>query len=227
MIDLRTAISNVHNDRDWWKKVLLGGTVQLTVFGYPIAEGFIVQSFENISKGFPSPLPIWNDWLTRFIIGLFAVLIDFVFYLLPLMITGVLFMCISVAMLFTEQSTMLLTIITSVLCVYYLAVFLAGVSPIGRAMYAEDGYAEKAISMQPLRESLRRSVRGLYFQARLRTLLFYIPSLILLVAIWFALQSSLVPLAFVLMWLFSCSIFYAHLLVAQVYGSVARETRYM
>ena len=87
-MSLRAAIANIHNDRLWWRKILIGGALMLTIVGYPLAEGLVVENLDNARKGFPTPLPPWREWFTRYITGLFALLIDFVFFFLPILVAG-------------------------------------------------------------------------------------------------------------------------------------------
>src|SRR5919197_5668894 len=95
-MNLRTALANIHRDRLWWRKVLIGGMLMLTVVGYPWAAGLVMESLENTRKGFPTPLPPWREWSLRYLIGLFAILIDILFFGLPIFAIGLLFLCVGV-----------------------------------------------------------------------------------------------------------------------------------
>ena len=77
----------------------------LTLVGYPWAAGLVVESLDNTRKGFPTPLPPWRDWFNRYIIGLFAALIDFIYFLLPLLAAGLLLFCIAVFFLIGSSTT--------------------------------------------------------------------------------------------------------------------------
>src|SRR5215210_7295314 len=98
-MNLRAAVATIHNDRLWWRKILIGGALTLTIVGYPWAEGWVIESLDNTRKGFPTPLPLWREWSVRYISGLFAVLIDFVFFLLPVLAVGLLLFCGAVVFL--------------------------------------------------------------------------------------------------------------------------------
>ncbi len=57
---LPTAVTTIHKDQAWWSKILIGGAVWTTIVGWPIAEGFQLESIDNTQRGFPTPLPRWN-----------------------------------------------------------------------------------------------------------------------------------------------------------------------
>jgi Protein of unknown function (DUF4013) len=221
-MSLRAAFANIHNDRLWWRKVLIGGALMLTVVGYPWAAGLVIESLDNIRKGFPTPLPPWRDWFTRYIAGLFAVLIDFVFFLLPLLIVAVLLFCVAIVFLVTSGATGWLVGVGAALVLYELAIFAIGVAPVGRLIYIEQGYAEEALSARPLRVALRPGARQIYARARLQSLPAYLPVLLLAAATWAAARSDLMGAwvaVLLLLWLTTSALLYAHLVVAQIYGA--------
>ena len=222
---LRTALANIHNDRLWWRKVLIGGALTLTVVGYPWAAGLVVESLDNIRKGFPTPLPPWRDWFNRYIIGLFAALIDFIYFVLPLLAGGLLLFCIAIFFLVGGGAAMSLAPFVALALIYELAMFAIGVAPVGRLIYVEEGLAENALSARPLRAALRPGARGAYAGARLRSLLAYVPALLLGMAIWGTLRSGFPDawaVALLLLWLTSSAVLYAHLVVAQLYAMAER-----
>src|SRR5215210_2720640 len=92
-MNLRTALGNIHRDRFWWGKILIGGALMGTIVGYPWVAGMEMESMDNTRKGFPTPLPRWSDWSTRYLIGLFTVLIDILYFGLPVFVIGLLFLC--------------------------------------------------------------------------------------------------------------------------------------
>jgi len=67
----------------------------MSIVGAPFAGGWIIEYIDNSRKGYATPLPPWFDWSTRWIMGMFAWIIDFLFYVMPLMIAGVLFFCVA------------------------------------------------------------------------------------------------------------------------------------
>ncbi len=90
---LRSALSTIHHDPHWWRTVLIGGALMATVVGYPWVAGLEIESLENTRRGFATPLPRWSDWATRYVIGLLAVLIVIMFFVLPMFGFGLLFLC--------------------------------------------------------------------------------------------------------------------------------------
>jgi hypothetical protein len=229
MMSLRTALANIHNDRLWWRKVLIGGALMLTVVGYPWAAGLVIESLDNTRKGYPTPLPPWRDWFNRYIIGLFAALIDFIYFVLPLLAAGLLLFCIAVFLLISGSATISLAPFVALALIYELTIFAIGVAPVGRLIYVEEGAAEDALSAQPLRAALRPGARGAYTSARLRSLPAYVPALLLMIAVWGAIQSGLPgawAIALLLLWLAASAVLYAHLVVAQLYAMAERIARY-
>jgi hypothetical protein len=83
---LRQAIAHIHADPAWLRKILLYGLCCLSIFGAPLAIGWVMESIDNSRKGYPTPLPPWFDWTSRYLIGLFTLLIDFTFFVLPLLV---------------------------------------------------------------------------------------------------------------------------------------------
>lgn len=222
---LRSALSTIHRDPHWWRTVLIGGALTATVVGYPWVAGLEIQSLENTRKGFASPLPRWHDWGNRYVIGLLAVLIDIMFFVLPVFGFGLLFLCSGgiLAISGIEGTSWLLPSGMAALLLYPLAVFALGVAPVGRLIYAEAGNIEEALSARPLREALRPAARAIYRRARLQSLPAYLPALLLFAASWLAIW----PLALLLLWLALSALCYAHLAVVQLYAAAAAEAHWL
>jgi hypothetical protein len=228
-MSLRQAIGTIHADRQWWLKILISGALTLTLIGYPFAAGFEVESLDNTRKGFPTPLPIWSDWSTRYIIGLFAALIDFLYYVLPLFVVGMLFFCVGLASVLTHNAeivTFYTRLSALVLAIVTIGSFLVSVSPVGRLVYVDDGAPEAAMSAKTLAEALRSGARGTYLRARLVSLPAYIPALVLFGLAILAAFSSL-PLVWlivlILTWLTLSALSWAHLVVLQIFAGAERE----
>ena len=75
---LRDAVATVLRDSGWWRHCLLHGALLLSLIGAPLAAGFILDSYENSRRGYPTPLPPWTDWSLRAVGGFLGILIDFV-----------------------------------------------------------------------------------------------------------------------------------------------------
>jgi hypothetical protein len=226
---LRAALANIHNDRLWWRKVLIGGALMLTVVGYPWAAGLVVESLDNARKGFPTPLPPWREWFSRYIIGLFAALIDFIYFVLPLLAAGLLLFCVAVVFLVSGGAAGWVAPFAALALLYELAMFAIGVAPVGRLIYVEEGLAEDALSARPLRAALRPGVRAAYGRARLHSLPAYAPALLLAAAAWVAVRGAFPgawAVAILLIWLAASALLYAHLVVAQLYAMAERNVGY-
>jgi hypothetical protein len=223
---LRESILVVHADKRWWRAVAVAGLCGMTLFGYPIGAGFIIAHLENTRKGYATPLPPLVDWSTRWLMGLFAVLIDFIFYALPAMVTTLLFFCWGLTLVMQradESQSSVLWIFGIGLGLWWLVMFLSGVSAIGRLVYVDDSGAERCLSGYPLREAFRRRAWMYYAKARLHSIpLYFIPILIALCLPWVLNNggSSAWIGGIVITWLFFSSLFYAHLVTMQIYHRV-------
>ncbi len=230
-MNLRTAVSNIHRDPLWWRKVLIGGALSLTVFGLPWAAGLVVQSYDNIRRGYPTPLPPGGDWSTRYIVGFLALMIDFVFFVLPVMVLGFVGVCGALAVALSRPGASLSTpgmIGLAVLLLYWLLMFGISVAPVSRLIYAADGRAEEVMNMQTIRDALHPEVRADYTRARLQSLAAYLPALLLGGLCWLVLNGALpgaLLATLVLLWLTFSALLYAHLVVAQLYATIAHEKR--
>ena len=224
-MNLSSALSTIHRDPHWWRTVLIGGALTATVVGYPWVAGLEIQSLENTRKGFASPLPRWHDWGNRYVIGLLAVLIDIMFFVLPVFGFGLLLLCVGGILTISGSSgtSWLVPSGLVALLLYPLAVFALGIAPVGRLIYAEAGNIEEALSARPLREALRPAARAIYRRARLQSLPAYLPALLLFAASWLAIW----PLALLLLWLALSALCYAHLVVVQLYAAAAAEAHWL
>ncbi|MEN9934373.1 MAG: hypothetical protein RLZZ387_952 [Chloroflexota bacterium] len=228
-MNLRTALDNIHRDPFWWRKIMIGGALMMTIVGYPFAAGLVVVNMDNARKGYPTPLPPWGDWSSRYLIGLFAGLVDFLFFVLPLLGTAVLFFCVGIASVITNADAFVTTVVPLVLgavAVFEVLMFLSGVSAVGRLIFAEEGSPEAAMSAESLREALRPRARRHYLRARFASLPAYLPALAVGAAIVGAAQipfGTAVPVILILIWVFLCALLYAHLAVAQIYAATDKH----
>lgn len=230
-MNLWQAMKHIHADPQWWRKILLGGALMCTVFGVPFAGGLVIESMDNARKGYPTPLPPWVEWSSRYIIGMFGFLIDFLFFVLPVLVSGILFFCGAVGILIFNADllfNLMSQIISGALLTFWVVMFLLGVSPVGKLIYAEDGSPEQAMSTKTVREALRPGARGVYFRARLISLPAYLPVLAMIAATVALLQTPL-PFGWLLIllsiWLTCSAILYGQLVVAQIYAAAEIELR--
>jgi hypothetical protein len=222
---ISSALATIHRDPHWWRKALIGGLLTATLIGYPWVAGYEMESLENTRKGFATPLPRWSDWGNRYVIGLLAVLIDLLFFVLPVFAFGLLFLCSGglLAIAGVGWAIVLAPAGLAVVLLYELATFASGVAPIGRLIYAEAGQIEDALSRRPLSEAVRPGARALYRRARLQSLPAYLPALLLIGAGWLAGW----PYAVLPFWLALSALCYAHLVVGQLYVAADREARWL
>jgi hypothetical protein len=226
---LRDGIAIVLRDPRWLPKVLLHGALALSLIGLPLAAGFVMESYDNSRKGYPTPLPPWSDWTMRALIGFFASLIDVAFFMLPLMLGGILSGGAALIALMFNQGTWIgpaITIIMGLAGLVVLAFFFCGVAPIGRLLYATEGHIEDALTRAPIVAALAPGQRDIFFAARLRTLAAYIPALIGLGLLVIITRYSFPAQALVLLlglWLTLSALVFAQLVVAQIYIAAERE----
>lgn len=229
---LRTALTTIHRDPRWWQTVLLGGALMTTLLGYPLAAGLVIESLDNSRKGYPTPLPPWHDWSTRYLLGTFALLIDFFYIGFPLLVGALVSLCLGMAAFAASSANNSLPLLAAAPGVLALllvvALFLCSVSPVARLVYAQQGTLDAALGSKPLRLALRSPLRRAFWRARLASLPAYLPVLAL-VLLWLLLArqpvTSLAGIAGLLLlaWLTCSALLYAHLVVVQLYVAAERQ----
>ncbi|HMQ32858.1 MAG TPA: DUF4013 domain-containing protein [Chloroflexaceae bacterium] len=232
-ISLREAATTVHRDRQWWALCLGYGFAAATLFGLPFAAGFVMESLDNSRRGYPTPLPPWSDPATRFLTGLFALMIDFAFFILPLLAGGMVMLCASLALVLGAAGSErvvggALVGLGGLAGAAFLAMFLAGVAPVGRLRFAREGRIEEAISGDTWRWATGEAGRGPFLRARLASLPAYLPALALAAAtvalarLSFAGQAAAMAAG---LWLTMAALVYAHLVVVQLYVAAEKEVQ--
>lgn len=227
---LRAALATIHRDPYWWQTILIGGLLLLTVIGAPLAAGLVLESLENSRRGFPTPLPPWRgaDWSTRYLMGLFALLLDFFFFGMPLILALLLSFCLGSALVVSGAGDHLPALaagLAGALLLFWGLLFLSSVAPVARLIYAQQGQAEEALSSKPLRWALATRARGPFWRARLTSLPAYLPVLLLLLLLAMLLRQTFAgcaPLSVLLAWLAASALLYAHLIVVQLYVAAER-----
>jgi hypothetical protein len=220
---LRTAAGYLHADPHWWRKILIGGALSLTLVGGVFGAGLVVEQMDNARRGFPTPMPPWVAWSSRALIGLFALMVDILYLLMPWLVALILFFCGAFALVLAgdgAQANTIAYVFGAILMAWMLVVFLLGVAPLGRLIFIDDSGPERALSSAPLREALRRDAWRLYLRARIVSLPAYGPFVALAcLSGWIAtLDGPGIALGLlVALWLTSSALLYAHLIVAHVY----------
>lgn len=224
MSQLRSALRTIHADREWWRKVLVGGALWLTIVGWPIVEGHQLESIDNSYRGFPTPLPRWNDIGTKVVIGIFAIVIDFFFFFFPILGGGMLMLCGTIAVALTASAYVQPFVFgTAILIATYIGVvWMLSVSPVAKQQYVVEGELAGVLSGALIQGQLRTPARGLYLRARLLSL----PPYLLAVAL-FGLSLWLLPYTVIgglaALWLAFSALVYARLVAVQLYLEATRE----
>ncbi|MEF3274773.1 MAG: DUF4013 domain-containing protein [Chloroflexus sp.] len=230
-ITLRAAVELIWRDPTWWRKCLLHGALAMTIIGLPLAVGFIMESYDNTRRGYPIPLPPWRDWTLRALTGIFALLIDLAFFLLPLMVGGLILSCSGLVLVLAAQTALLAPIINAILIVMglvWLFFFMIGVAPIGRLLFAEEGQIERALSAETVRRALTAPYCTYFWRARLASLAAYLPAALLafLTGLLIMFNAPLIVIAVASWFLCSAGIF-AQLIGAQLYVAAERQSQRM
>lgn len=228
MVSLKTALATVHRDRGWWHKVLIGGACWLSVLGYPLVEGYTVESIENTINNYPTPLPRWNDLGTKWVVGMFALVIDFTYFVFPLLLGGFVLLCGAIGLSLSGAGSGTLRIVGGIvgalIGLSLLGVWLLGLSPVGKRLYVGEGQINQALSSKVARDVWEPVARPIYLRARLHSAPVYLPFLALLTGAWFAADRS-GGLALALLWLALATLVYARLVVVQLYDAAARDVQ--
>lgn len=226
MPSLKTALTTIHRDPAWWCKSLIGGALWLTVVGYPIVEGYQIESIDNSKSGYPTPLPRWNDLGSKAVQGLFGLLIDFFYFLFPLLASALLLLCSGLTLSLIGASSAVLQLVGGLIglvALLWLALAWAlGVSPIGKRLFVAEGQPNQALSTKVVRSALSAEARDIYLQARLQSLPIYLAPLALLTLAWLSADLRW-WLALPLLWLGLSALHYARLVTVQLYDAAARE----
>nr|WP_255604418.1 DUF4013 domain-containing protein [Oscillochloris sp. ZM17-4] len=232
---MRAAVATVARDRSWPLTCLIYGACALTLIGLPIAAGFALDSLDNTRKGYGYPLPPWTDWTLRWLSGILALLIDFVFFVLPLLAGGMLLICVSIGMLVAgvkdpAVTGQALTALVALCGLATVVMFLCSAAPVGRLLFAGEGRIEDALSMRVLQLATSRGAGPIFLRARLLSLPAYLPAALLALAAYGLTLISFPgqPLALMLLvWLLLSALVMAHLVVVQLYAAAERETMRM
>ncbi len=87
-MDIGKSFSYVFDDKDWIKKVLIGGVLNIIPIVNFIPAGYTLRTLKNVSEGRERPLPEWDAWGDDFVKGL-MVMIAALIYALPIIVLNV------------------------------------------------------------------------------------------------------------------------------------------
>lgn len=91
-MDVGSSFTYMFQDRDWLKKILIGGVITLIPIVNFAALGYMVQVVRNVRDGQELPLPEWDQFGEYFVGGLYLFLVYLV-YALPVIVLA----CLQVA----------------------------------------------------------------------------------------------------------------------------------
>lgn len=222
---LRAAAGTVLRDRRWWLKTLAGGLLWSTLLGYPLAEGYQVEYIDNTRNGYGFPLPRWNDWGAKAVYGFFAIVIDFAYFTLPLLLAAAFLMCGAVALPLLGGAgglQVLYGVLAAAVGLWFSGAWLLSVSPIAKRMFVADGNLGVSLSRAVLREALAPQTRAVYLRARLLSVPAYLPAVVLLTATGLAARASIWPVLG-LLWLGLSALHLGRLVTIQLYDAAGRE----
>lgn len=208
-------------DRAWPLKVGVGGLLMLTLIGLILPQGFLVEHLDNSRRGFRTPMPMWRQWGDKAIMGLLTTVMDFVYFVLPFILGGLMLFCVGLGVIFNQRdgSSWALWLLPSIAGSFSLVSFALSLSPLAKASFSKDGEVEQSLGARALRRATDPLTRRLYFKARLASLPAYAPAVACgALFVYLAGQSGGSVLGlFGAGWLLSCSLFWAWLVVGQVY----------
>ena len=94
-MDIGKAFSYVVSDKDWVKKVVIGGILGIIPIANLIVMGYGLRVLKNVSQDDPQPLPEWDDWGGDFVKGLMVTLAGLI-YSSPAIVLAAIFALIGV-----------------------------------------------------------------------------------------------------------------------------------
>jgi hypothetical protein len=218
---LRQAITTIFSDRRWPIKIAVGGAFMLTIIGMVLPQGFLIEHLDNSRRGFRTPMPAWRQWSDKAVMGMLAVMFDFVYFLLPIIAAMMALFCAIIPLLFRESASSVWTtrLIVAVLITIIMLSFSFSFSPVAKIYFAKDGDVEQNVGPKMLSRVRNPLTRGLYRRARLASLPVYLPAQIRAAGLFLLFQQSAsnVWLTLGVAWLTASLFFLAWLITGQIY----------
>ncbi len=95
-MNIGRSFTYMFEDKDWLKKILIGGVVNLIPIVNFASSGYFIEALRNTTEGRELPLPEWDNFGGKFLKGLMAGIAGFL-YALPIMIVmGIVFGLVAV-----------------------------------------------------------------------------------------------------------------------------------
>jgi hypothetical protein len=93
-MDLGKAFTFITEDEQWLMTLLIGGALLfIPIFGWFVLLGFSMEIARNVLRGSARPLPRWENFGEKFMLGLYSFVIQLV-YVLPAILLLFLFLCV-------------------------------------------------------------------------------------------------------------------------------------
>lgn len=224
-VTIRSAIQTLLRDRWWWRKLLIGGALWLTLVGAPAVEGFQLESVENTARGFPVPLPLWRDFGGKVVQGLLVTVIDFFFFVFPLLAGSVFVLCIAFGLTLGGADPDVVARVTQIgvamVALWLTAIWISSLSPVAKRVYAIDGDLRGVLTFGLLRQTWAAPARRVYLRARWQSLIACLPAIVIFgIALFVALPFVI---RLLLLWIGFSALLGARLLAVQLYDAAARE----
>ena len=88
-MDIGKAFSYVVSDKDWVKKVVIGGILGIIPIANLIVMGYGLRVLKNVAQDDPQPLPEWDDWGGDFMKGLMVTLASLIYSSPAIVLSGI------------------------------------------------------------------------------------------------------------------------------------------
>jgi hypothetical protein len=214
-MDIGISFGYMFEDKDWLKKILIGGLISLIPIVNFAALGYLVQIIRNVRDGQALPLPEWDQFGEYFVSGLWLFVI-FLIYSIPVIILACL-QGVGTALIGSsgnggdDMATVYLIVSTCLSCLMGIWGLVIGVlSPAIFVRFAETGQVGATMRFGGLMDVIRANVGG------------YV---IVTLLIWVA-TGIIAPLGLIL-----CLVgiiftqFWAYLVTGHLLGQLANEVR--
>jgi hypothetical protein len=90
-VDLGKAFTFITEDEQWLLTLIIGGLLLFVpIFGWFVLTGFSLEVARNVMRGSGRPLPRWENFGDKFMLGLYSFVIQIVYALPALLVTFVL-----------------------------------------------------------------------------------------------------------------------------------------
>jgi hypothetical protein len=160
-MNIERSIVFIFNDRDWLKKVALGGVFSLlffTVFFAFVVAGYVMRIFCNALEGRDTTLPEWDDLGGLFNEGLLPVMIG-ILYFTPVIVISAIEQIIHAAFGLAFGALVVFQLIDVVL-LFLIFIFL----PLGMVRYVVKRSMRSAFELAQILDFIKRNT-GTYLTA--------------------------------------------------------------